>query len=267
MSASDSLTPERVSSLVLANRVIRAPDYQSTQDDAVQYSNPDRGLQWGVDVIPALLGLSSVEQDPRDTNPNGWVGFARHWRGAILRIAFDLVAAHDDSDPVVVVTAITGREGTQSVVDDFGGSKLSDQVPTQKEWEDRDKRYHAARRKDTTDGSASVKAYIAALPGWKRERATQFDALIEGEVPEVRRAVRYHQPFYGIEEDGWFASFSAFSKHVKLSFVADEYLDPEPPTGTGPERQAIDLTETDTMDEDQVASWIRQAAASPGMNW
>jgi len=98
-----------------------------------------------------------------------------------------------------------------------------------------------------------VKAYIAALPGWKRDVATRFDETIEREVSDVRRAVKWHQPFYGVEDRGWFASFSAFSKHVKLTFISDSYLDPRPPSGTGPDRQALDVQETDALDEEQVA--------------
>jgi hypothetical protein len=214
------------------------------------------------------MGLFRVEQDTRDDHPEGFVGFARHWRGETLRLDFDRFSDPEEPDPILVVTAVAGREGENAIADeDFGEIELSDQVPTQEEWEERSKRYQAARRKDNTDGSAAVKAYIAALPGWKSEVATQFDEIIQREVPQVRRAVRYHQPFYGVEGQGWFASFSAFSKHVKLSFVCGSYLEPEPPSGTGPERQALDLKETDALDEVQIASWVRQAADNPGMNW
>lgn len=268
MSESGPLTTQRVSELVMANRAIRAPYYQADHDEGVRFTDPDRGLQWGADVIPALLGLFRVEQDPRDDHPDGWVGFARHWRGGTLRLDFDLSSGSEEPDPILVVTAIAGREGERTIVDEaFGELELSDQVPTQDEWDERQKRYQAARRKDETDGATAVRAYIAALPGWKREVATRFDELVQREVPEVRRAVRYHQPFYGVEDHGWFASFSAFSKHVKLTFVCETYLEPRPPSGTGPDRQALDLQETDALDEEQVASWVRQAAAEPGMGW
>lgn len=268
MSVSSSLTPQRVAELVMANRAIRAPYYRADHDEGVRFTDLDRGLQWGADAIPALLGLFRVEQDTRDDHPDGWVGFARHWRGDTLRLDFDLSSEPDESDPVLVVTAIAGREGEGLIVDaDFGEVELPNQVPTADEWAEREKQYQAARRKDDTDGSVAVKAYIAALPGWKREVATQFDEIIQSEVPDVRRAVKYHQPFYGVEDHGWFASFSAFSKHVKLTFVCESYLDPQPPSGTGPNRQALDLEETDTLDDEQVASWIRQAASDPGMGW
>ncbi|WP_227378374.1 DUF1801 domain-containing protein [Haladaptatus halobius] len=268
MSVSTPLTVHRVNELVMANRVIRAPYYDADHDEGVRFTDLDRGLQWGADVIPALMGLFRVEQDTQDDHPDGWVGFARHWRGETLRLDFDLFSEPEELDSILVVTAISGREGKKTIVDEnFGEIKLSDQVPTQEEWEERQKRYQAARRKDDTDGSAAVKAYIAALPGWKSEVATQFDEIIQHEVSDVRRAVKYHQPFYGVEDQGWFASFSAFSKHVKLTFVCESYLEPKPPSGTGPDRQALDLKETDTLDEEQVASWVRQAADNPGMGW
>ncbi|GAB7017203.1 DUF1801 domain-containing protein [Halostagnicola bangensis] len=266
MSVSGQLTTQRVSELVMANRAIRAPYYSKDHDEGVRFTELEKGLQWGADVIPALTGLFQVEQDPRDNHPDGWIGFARHWRGDTLRLDFDLFSEPEEPDSFLVVTAIAGRGGEKTLVDeDFGEIELSDQLPTQEEWEERSKRYQAARRKDDTDGSAAVKAYIAALPGWKREVATQFDDIIQREVPHVRRAVKYHQPFYGVEDQGWFASFSAFSKHVKLSFVCESYLEPKPPSGTGPGRQALDLKVTDAVDEEQVASWVRQAAANPGM--
>ncbi len=268
MSASGPLTAQGVSELVMANRTIRAPYYDADHDEGVRFTDPDKGCQWGADVVPAMMGLFRVEKDARDDHPDGWVGFARHWRGETLRMDFDLFSGLEGHDPILVVTSIAGREGDNTIADeDFGEIELPDQVPTREEWEERANRYQAARRADDADGSAAVKAYIAALPGWKSEVAAQFDDIIQQEVPQVRRAVKYHQPFYGVEDEGWFASFSAFSKHVKLSFVCETYLEPETPSGTGPQRQALDLEETDTLDEEQVASWIRQAAADPGMGW
>src|SRR5437879_8551341 len=79
----------------------------------------------------------------------------------------------------------------------------------------------ARRQAPTTvpDGDAAVKAYTAALPGWKKAVAKRIDALIEREVPNVRRAVKRRMPFYGIEGQGWFVAFAAFSKHVTLMFL------------------------------------------------
>ena len=40
------------------------------------------------------------------------------------------------------------------------------------------------------DGDAPVQAYIAALPGWKRDDGKRFDALVVRAVPGVRKAVK-----------------------------------------------------------------------------
>ena len=69
------------------------------------------------------------------------------------------------------------------------------------------------------DGDAPVQAYIAAMPGWKREVGRYLDALIDRSVPDVRKAVRWNTPFYGIEDQGWFLAFHCFTKYVKVTFL------------------------------------------------
>src|SRR5215210_4269381 len=79
------------------------------------------------------------------------------------------------------------------------------------------------------DGDAPVQAYIAAMPGWKRDVGERLDALIARNVPDVRKAVRWNSPFYGIEGQGWFLSFHVFTHYVKLTFFRGTSLRPVPP--------------------------------------
>ena len=44
------------------------------------------------------------------------------------------------------------------------------------------------------DGDAPVQAYIAAMPGWKRDVGRRLDALIVRTVPGVRKAVKWNSP-------------------------------------------------------------------------
>ena len=44
------------------------------------------------------------------------------------------------------------------------------------------------------DGDAPVQAYIAAMPGWKRDVGRRLDALIVRNVPGVRKAVKWNRP-------------------------------------------------------------------------
>jgi hypothetical protein len=112
-------------------------------------------------------------------------------------------------------------------------------------------------------GNAPVQAYIAAMPGWKRDVGRRLDALIARHVPNVRKAVKWNSPFYGIEGQGWFLGFHVFTHYVKVTFFRGTSLRPIPPGGTGKDARWIDLHEND-LDEAQMATWIRQAASIPG---
>lgn len=113
------------------------------------------------------------------------------------------------------------------------------------------------------DGDAPVKAYIAALPGWKRGVGERLDALIMRNVPRVRKAVKWNSPFYGIEGNGWFLAFHSFTHYVKVTFFRGTSLKPSPSGGGGKDARWIDIHEDD-LDEAQLGKWVRQAAALPG---
>jgi hypothetical protein len=116
------------------------------------------------------------------------------------------------------------------------------------------------------DGDAPVQAYIAAMPGWKSGLGKRLDALIVRNVPNVRKAVKWNSPFYGIEGQGWFVSFHVFTHYVKVTFFRGTSLTPLPPGGTERSGEArwIDIRENDQLDEAQMAAWLRQAAVLPG---
>ena len=116
------------------------------------------------------------------------------------------------------------------------------------------------------DGDAPVQAYIAAMPGWKRGFGQRLDGLITRNVPNVRKAVKWNSPFYGIEGQGWFLSFHVFTRYVKVSYFRGASLRPVPPGGTVRSKEArwIDIHEEDELDEALMADWVKQAAALPG---
>jgi hypothetical protein len=115
------------------------------------------------------------------------------------------------------------------------------------------------------DGDAPVKAYIAALSGWQRTLAKRVDALIVKSVPQVRKAVKWNSPFYGIEGQGFFLGVHTFKKYLKLAFFRGSSLKPMPPgTSKHAEVRYLDLHEDDELDEAQLARWLTQAAALPG---
>ena len=115
-----------------------------------------------------------------------------------------------------------------------------------------------------SDGDAPVQTYIAAIPRWKRDLARRLDEIIVGNVPEVRKAMRWNSPFYGVKGQGWFVSYHVFSRYVKVTFLNGASLDPVPPGGgKDPDSRWIDIYER-KLDEDQMTDWVRQSAALPG---
>lgn len=113
------------------------------------------------------------------------------------------------------------------------------------------------------EGREPVQAYIAAAPGWKRDVARRIDALIVQTVPDVKQAVKWNSPFYGIEGRGWFMAFHIFTGFVKVTFFKGTSLRPAPLGGKSEEARWIDVRQDD-LDEAQLTKWIRQAAALPG---
>ncbi len=115
------------------------------------------------------------------------------------------------------------------------------------------------------DGDAPVQAYIAAMPGWKSDLGRRLDALIVLHIPNVKKAVRWNSPFYGIEGQGWLVSFHVLTRYVKVNFFCGASLQPVPP-GSGKDENArwIDIYENDPLDEVQMTEWLQQAARLPG---
>jgi len=114
------------------------------------------------------------------------------------------------------------------------------------------------------DGDAPVQAYIAAMPGWKRAIGKRLDALIVRSVPGVLKAVKWNSPFYGVEGQDWFLSFHVFTHYVKVAFFRGASLRPVPPGASkGEDTRYMDIHEGE-LDESQIATWVKQAAALPG---
>jgi hypothetical protein len=115
------------------------------------------------------------------------------------------------------------------------------------------------------DGDAPVQAYIAAMPGWKGDVGRRLDEIIVRTVPGVHKAVKWNTPFYGIEGQGWFLGFHCITKYIKVAFFRGTSLRPLPP-GESKQKEVryLHIHEDDQLDEELVASWIRQASQLPG---
>lgn len=116
------------------------------------------------------------------------------------------------------------------------------------------------------EGDGPVQAWIAAAPGWKGEVGAQIDRIVAETVPGVRKAVKWNSPFYGAPgQEGWFLSFHAMTKYLKLTFLRGVDLEPMPPVASKHADVRYLHVGEDDLDPEQLADWIRQAAARPGV--
>ena len=116
------------------------------------------------------------------------------------------------------------------------------------------------------DGDGPVQAYIAAMPGWKRDAGRRIDALIEAAVPDVRKAVKWNSPLYGAaDREGWFLSLHCFDKYIKVAFFRGTSLQPVPPVESRTaETRYLHIHEDIPFDEARFTAWVRQASRLPG---
>jgi hypothetical protein len=115
------------------------------------------------------------------------------------------------------------------------------------------------------EGDAPVQAYIAAMPGWKRDVGRRLDALIVRTVPGVIKAVKWNSPLYGVAGQGWFLGLHVFTNYVKVAFFRGTSLRPVPPGASkSKDTRYLDIREGDTLDAARLAAWVKQASELPG---
>jgi hypothetical protein len=116
-------------------------------------------------------------------------------------------------------------------------------------------------------GDKPVFAYIAGLPQPQRGIAERVDALAAMTLPGLQRSVKWGMSYYGVG-DGWCFCCGGFAGHVKLMFINGAALDPVPPVtpvGMGKSTRGVELQSEDDIVERQIASWMKQVAAVPGV--
>ena len=116
-------------------------------------------------------------------------------------------------------------------------------------------------------GDKPVFAYIASLPQPQRGIAESVDALAARTLPGLQRSVKWGMSYYGVG-DGWCFSCGGFAGHVKLMFINGDALTPVPPVtpvGMGKSTRGVELATVDDLDERQIAAWMTQVAAVPGV--
>jgi hypothetical protein len=116
-------------------------------------------------------------------------------------------------------------------------------------------------------GDKPVFAYIASLPQPQRGIAERVDALAAKTLSGLQRSVKWGISYYGVG-DGWCFCCGGFADHVKLMFINGAALKPVPPVtpvAMGKSTRGVEAKSADDLDERQIAAWMIQVAAVPGV--
>ena len=116
-------------------------------------------------------------------------------------------------------------------------------------------------------GDKPVFAYIASLPQPQRGIAECIDALAAKTLPGLQRSVKWGMSYYGAG-DGWCFCCGGFAGHVKLMFTHGAALKPVPPVtpvAMGKSTRGVELKALEDLDERQIAAWMKQITAVPGV--
>jgi hypothetical protein len=114
------------------------------------------------------------------------------------------------------------------------------------------------------DGDAPVQAYIAAMPGWKRDVGRRLDALIVRTVPGLRKAVKWNSRCpESRSRAGSSAPIASRSTSRWLSSAARRCV-LSPAESESKDTRYLDIHEDNQRDEAQLAAWAKQASQLPG---
>ena len=91
-----------------------------------------------------------------------------------------------------------------------------------------------------------------------------LDDLIRRTIPDLRYAVKWKRPYYGLPGIGWIIELAAYDVSVNVVFLGGADLDPPPPLGTTGRTRYIKLTTLEELQQPELHTWIKQAGRTPG---
>ncbi len=114
-------------------------------------------------------------------------------------------------------------------------------------------------------GDAPVQAYIAAMPGWKRDVGRRLDALIVRTVPGVHKAVKWNSPLLRRRGPGLVPRLSLLHEVHQGGFLPRHVAASCPARRVQAEGRALPRHPRGRrLDEAQFAAWVKQASQLPG---
>jgi hypothetical protein len=92
----------------------------------------------------------------------------------------------------------------------------------------------------------------------------QVDKTIRATIPDLRYAVKWKRPYYGLVDLGWIIELAAYDVSVNVVFYGGADFDPPPPLGTTDRTRYIKVATFEETQRPELHNWIEQAGRTLG---
>jgi hypothetical protein len=91
-----------------------------------------------------------------------------------------------------------------------------------------------------------------------------LDEQIRAGIPDLRYAVKWKRPFYGLPDLGWIIELAAYDVSVNVVFFAGADFASPPPLGDTDRSRYVKVRNLEEARAAEMSAWIEQAARFPG---
>jgi hypothetical protein len=91
-----------------------------------------------------------------------------------------------------------------------------------------------------------------------------LDRQICEAIPELRYAVKWKRPFYGLPDLGWIIEMAAYDVSVNVVFFGGADFDSAPPLGDTDRSRYVKVRTLEEAQAPEMTAWIEQATRVPG---
>ena len=114
------------------------------------------------------------------------------------------------------------------------------------------------------EGHGDIEHWLGRVMPDLNPIVSSLDEQIRERIPDLRYAVKWKRPFYGLADRGWIIELAAYDVSVNVVFFGGADFDSPPPLGDTDRSRYVKVRSLEEAEAPEMASWIEQAARVPG---
>lgn len=114
------------------------------------------------------------------------------------------------------------------------------------------------------EGHGDIEHWISRVMPDLHAIVESLDEQIRGRIPDLRYAVKWKRPFYGLPDLGWIIEMAAYDVSVNVVFFGGADFASPPPLGDTDRSRYVKVRTLEEAEAAEMTTWIEQAARVPG---